>query len=441
MAAQLAERTHIRAELLAARTRPRSVGASAAGVAAAASVALLPLWWHVTFVDPHIDNITAVFSTLAIYPSDACLLLVAAGLLGSRITWQPAVVALLLPAAALLSVAVALERQLAVSVGLHLALLGAAWLALRLRRVPATWIVAALVGAASVQSLLAVAQFVAQQPLVPGWLGLPWLPGPDVSVGGTPVVLSAEGTRLFRGFGTFPHPNVLAGYVALALVASPSLGGRWWVLAPVLAAGLFVTFSRSGWLAACLGVSIWLAAANVPHGWKLAIVAASALALTGLLLSPLGPTLGGRIWPWSANALERGSIGNRLQLDADALMDARTHLPLGVGGGNFGVAAVRDGFQVGWGEPAPNVALLIATELGAPGILAGLTLLAVSIGAVSRAGPARVPAVAVCCALLVLAMLDHYLWTMPPGRVMAWLSFALVVAQRAQSEPRRAQSR
>jgi hypothetical protein len=45
------------------------------------------------------------------------------------------------------------------------------------------------------------------------------------------------------------------------------------------------------------------------------------------------------------------------------------------------------------------------------------------------AGVDRVAAAA-CLALLVLAMLDHYLWTMPLGRVIAWAPLSLLGARQ-----------
>jgi len=433
MGVQVAERSHVAAPIARASIERRAPAVTTLG--AAAAVVLIPVWWHLTLVDPHIENVTAVFSTVGVYPSDVCLLIVAAGALrGSNRLGR----AMLLPAAALLSVAVAIDRLLAASVALHLVLLTAAGLAIRVRGASSTWITSALVTAAALESVLAVAQFVTQQPLVPAWLGLPWLPGPDVSVGGTPVVLDADGQRLFRGFGTFPHPNVLGGYLALALVALPLLPRRCWPVALVLVAGLVVTFSRTSWLGAALGVSMWLVAANAPRIRKGAVVVGSLIALGALLASPVGPTIAGRISPWSGNALERGSIGNRLQLDLDGLAEARAHLPFGVGAGNVGLAVVRDGFQVGWGEPTPNVALLIATELGLPGLVAAFTLAAAVIGVASRRGATGAPLLAVCSAVAVLAMLDHYLWSMPPGRVMAWVPLALVAAQRHTRSQRQA---
>jgi hypothetical protein len=41
-------------------------------------------------------------------------------------------------------------------------------------------------------------------------------------------------------------------------------------------------------------------------------------------------------------------------------------------------------------------------------------------------------ALAGCCALGVLMLLDHYLWTMAPGRVIAWAPLAVVAATGAR---------
>ena len=74
--------------------------------------------------------------------------------------------------------------------------------------------------------------------------------------------------------------------------------------------------------------------------------------------------------------------------------------------------------------------MLIAAELGLPGILgAGVIAFATIrvLRAVGRSRPDRAAAAALV-AFLVLSMLDHYLWTMPPGRVIAWLPFALLGA-------------
>ena len=48
--------------------------------------------------------------------------------------------------------------------------------------------------------------------------------------------------------------------------------------------------------------------------------------------------------------------------------------------------------------------------------------------AAGRPRPEQRVATAALVALVVLSMLDHYLWTMPPGRVIGWLPLALLAA-------------
>jgi O-antigen ligase len=148
------------------------------------------------------------------------------------------------------------------------------------------------------------------------------------------------------------------------------------------------------------------------------------LAAAVLLLSPVGGVIGVRLSPQPANDLERGSIEQRLSLDRSALSLIKRHPTLGVGAGNFGEASLEAGLQAIFGEPAHSVPLLIVAEMGVPGALAGLAL-TVGLLLVLRRNPA---ALAGCCALGVLMLLDHYAWTMALGRVIAWAPLAVVAA-------------
>src|SRR5437763_62205 len=155
------------------------------------------------------------------------------------------------------------EPVLGAALAGHVALLALAWLGVRAGHVSRRALVVALVASAAIQSLVALGQFTLQQTLVPPELRLPWLPS-DPSGGGTPVVLSPAGDRLLRGFGTFPHPNILGGYLALALACLPVLtqgwwrrSMLWWLVGVVLVAGLLASFSRAAWLAALAGLGLW----------------------------------------------------------------------------------------------------------------------------------------------------------------------------------------
>jgi O-antigen ligase/polysaccharide polymerase Wzy-like membrane protein len=426
---------------------------------AAAAVGLVPLWIHWDLIESSRSGIIAVFDEVGVYASDVCLGLLALMAvarpvaLDSRSRWLVGGLTLLAAAAALSSLSAQNSRLAAGVVG-HIALLTLAWLGVRSMGASRSAIVAVLVASAMLQSVLAAAQFALQQPLVPCALHLPWLPS-DVSHGGTPVILDPQGTRLLRGFGTFPHPNVLGGYLAIALVSLPLLGQRWprwsaawWLAGLVIGIGLGASFSRAAWLASLAGLSLawWrtTAAQSFRRRWLPPLVGLGAVA--AIMLSPAGSLVAQRLLVFSpeVNALERGSVENRLALDRSALDLIISHQPAGVGAGNYGITSVAEGYQEGWGEPAPNLALLIVAELGFAGILALVCIANATVRLLHVPSHPQYLVGSVFLAFVVLAMLDHYLWTMPLGRVIAWIPFAWLAApppghapdDRARDTPR-----
>jgi O-Antigen ligase len=421
----------------------RRFGGLLPAITAAAAVGLIPLWWHLTIVDSGTQGIISVFTEVGVYPTDLCVgmlalaVVVRPGALDAASRWVAAGLAGL-AAAALVSARWAIDPTLAYAVAGQLAALGLAWLGLRAMHVPRAAIVAALVGSAVVESGLAAAQFVWQQPLVPPELALPWLPT-DAAGGGAPVILSPTGDRLLRGFGTFPHPNILGGYLAFALVCLPVLAERWphkaalwWMAGALIMVGLLASFSRGAWLAVTVAFCVrsCIGALQGRARWWLAPMLVVATAVV-LLASPLRTTVEERLLPYAAvaNSLERGSIEHRLELDRAALEEIQANWPDGTGAANYGVAAIAEGHQQGdWGEPAPNIGLLTIAELGMPGAIA-LSCIAFGILRVLRTGNALdVTGVAAFAALVVLSMVDHFLWSMPLGRAMGWIPFALIAA-------------
>src|SRR5438105_13578901 len=112
-------------------------------IAAAGAIALVPLWWHLRLVDPGIDGIIAVFAEVAIYPSDVCLLALAAiAVVRPRaLTREHRLIVAgltLLAAATLLSAFKALDPVRADGLAAHLALLSLAWVGVRSARVSRT---------------------------------------------------------------------------------------------------------------------------------------------------------------------------------------------------------------------------------------------------------------------------------------------------------------
>src|SRR5207253_10517375 len=96
---------------------------------------------------------------------------------------------------------------------------------------------------------------------------------------------------VLRGYGTFGNPNALGAFLAMLLpvavwefLAARSASARWLSanVTLVLALGLLVTFSRSAWLGAGVGVVSVLFVAARPRGrWARAVLAIAAPVLLG----------------------------------------------------------------------------------------------------------------------------------------------------------------
>ncbi len=265
---------------------------------------------------------------------------------------------------------------------------------------------------------------------------------------GVSVVL-AEGVRWLRPYGLLPHPNILAGFLVVGLLAAlrlafspgrraPGAGGG------LLLAGLWallLTFSRAAWIGlAAAGAAILplLWRARRP-GW-----AVRAAALLGLSLVAAG-LFAALYWPFLANragvgddaSLELRSISDRA-IFADFARQAISESPLiGVGIGNFPWKASRylrfTAFDLR-GQPVHQVYLSAWAELG----LVGLGLLAVALGTgVEAALRARrrieqTLLLGAVIALAIIGLFDHYPWTLLQFQALWW---GLLAAAGRPDEP------
>lgn len=252
----------------------------------------------------------------------------------------------------------------------------------------------------------------------------------------------ADGASSFlRAHGLSPHPNVLAGHLAIGLILCWGLGvGRrgahWgfivgaWAL---LFTTLLFTFSRAGLLAAVLGIAVaavWLGRGRAPArpiaalGYPLTIFATVALVVFALVfhryLHDRLLSIGALVGPYAA-------VDRRGLIDA-ALALVASHPLGGVGAGNFSAATrtVTSGGAVL--DSVHNVPLLIGAELG----LAGAALIFAMVAALLAVGYRRWRArsgdlwqglaAGSLAALVIVGMLDHYLWSIPQGGLLgAWL--------------------
>lgn len=363
--------------------------------------------------------------------------------------WPPALTfgALGLALVAWLSAFNALEPPLAYAFALHLSLL-CLWAYLTYNDPPSPralgWVFGGLL---LFQVSVALAQTLAQNTaFLRGWY-LPW-PGEIYSAqSGASVVQNALGQRWLRAYGTFPHPNHLAGfmlvYVGVVWERYWVTGrARWLILAALGGVTLALAFSRAAWLGVglvALGAVAWPwlfkrttlrpepveGSGSVRRPLTLALCTLIPL---GLTLIPLFTFTAARLALEPPNRLEANSINDRTALMDVALAFIREYPLTGVGAGNFVLTLENKGWQVPRFEPVHNLPLLIIAETGFPGGLAGGALL-LAIGLRlwqrrQRATPTERLLALTLLGCLLIGLLDHFWWSQAPGRLL----FATVLA-------------
>jgi len=273
---------------------------------------------------------------------------------------------------------------------------------------------------------LGVWQFLAQSSPASTLLGLaahsPEIPGAS-------VVETVTG-RFLRAYGPFPHPNIFGGYLAVALIFGARLvSSRDKVFrrlalwsSPLLAAALFLTFSRGAWLAFFAGAGLFFIQAirnfDVRHrGFHWFAASTLPFLILGSLLFSLVVTR-----TTSVGRLEARSVSERTQGYRDAFSLIRRHPLFGVGPGQASLASYRD-IDPARGpytyEPVHNLFLLVWVELG----IVGFALIVSIFWFIFRRS-IPTDGLPLLATLLILGLFDHYLWSYLPGVLLLWLGLA-----------------
>ena len=271
-------------------------------------------------------------------------------------------------------------------------------------------------------------------------LGLNW-PGDLLpATKGVSVVELIDGTRWLRAYGSLPHPNILAGVLFVCLASLISLylvqtRGRVLTLGLIgLGVALLVlTFSRSAWLGlAVFGLVLtWFARHFTP--WRMLLllfVTLASFALMAFLLRDLTATRLGD----SPVKTETFSVSGRTWLAGQGVLYFSERPFSGVGIGAFILALAQragPGYII---EPVHNVVLLAASELGLGGMLL-LSGLAISVTWISLRKPQSgiILLFAALAGLFTISMFDHYLWSLPPGRMLLGCVLGLWAGQVTQA--------
>ena len=284
-----------------------------------------------------------------------------------------------------------------------------------------------LLAAAVLQSMLAVGQFLYQSSPASALLGMSthesWWAGTSV--------LKLETERFLRAYGSFPHPNMLGGFLAAVFVLGISyhisrIRNResWFSFIicyssfAILLLGLILTFSRAAWLGAAMGIVAYCVSCIRYHVWgkqRARILGVLALALfmfVFVLRDQIFPRFDG------ATITREGSVSERIVSLADAKTLIAAHPIIGVGAGNFTkVVMENEPTRPVWSvQPAHNVFALVFAELGVIGLI-------LFVGFLVSVFRSRIfsQKSAILLILLPSLLLDHWFWSSHFGLLFFFL--------------------
>lgn len=227
------------------------------------------------------------------------------------------------------------------------------------------------------------------------------------------------GTVYLRSFGTFPHPNVLGGFLAISLV---------WIFDALLVnlrkdrhswvplfqfttilfglTALFLSFSQGAWAAFILGCVLY-AAIKLLQGSTIRKRAVH-LFISFILIIFL--------FSFIYNLPFDSTSTRRADLVQVALSLWKSRPLVGVGPGNF--VALSTYY---WKEPVHNIYLLILSETGIIGFLPFLLLLISSLAtSLKKVKIFSLPFI-LLTEVLFLGFFDHYLITSSAGSLLFWI--------------------
>lgn len=244
------------------------------------------------------------------------------------------------------------------------------------------------------------------------------------------------GDPTWRVFGTLPNPNVLASFLLTALPIALGLcvteskplqivaGGA--VL--VQLAGLLLTGSRGGWLAAGAALVLWLvlSARQIERaGWhRLAVLAVLCTVVVPIASFPLRS----RVEHAGAPA-QVGSNRFRLLTWSGTAEAIRERPLVGAGAGTFEVLYPPHA-KAGFTRTAHNSYLQLAAELGLPGLMLWLWAVGAALWTgLSGRGTPQAPLLRFSAAAAMVGSAAHnvvdYGWYVPATAVAFWACAAL----------------
>jgi len=300
-----------------------------------------------------------------------------------------------------------------------------------LSRIKIFW---AIMLSAVLQGLLAAWQFLSQDIGANKWLGISAHSAGQL---GDIVIETADG-RWLRAYGSFGHPNILAGFLALGLISGLLL----WLEAKnsqkqlliilvsclIISAGIFFAFSRSAWLALAL-ILPFLAYSGLKcfadrEKRRFATLISGIISVFLMLAYLFWPLISTRAD--LSNRLEAISTGDRFSQITQAWAIIAQNQLWGVGINNYTVELAQIyPYMAAYGlQPAHNAGLLILAELGLIGLALLIILLILALKSTIYESNNLIY-LAPLGAMLAISIFDHYFWTQYSGLMISGLALTI----------------
>ena len=292
-----------------------------------------------------------------------------------------------------------------------------------------------------IQSIVALAQFIAQRSVDLQNLGELYL---NPAWPGVSVVI-ANGVRLLRAYGLSDHPNILGGCLAFGLLVILSAYLNVHKSFPILTAlipafpALLVTFSRSAWLAFLGGVIFIISLNFITRKFEsmrqLPWLALMCLFILAPFFLAYARFFGARLNAgntFTTPTVEQQSIGERFLLINSTLPILIKHplTGIGLGASPDALKSYYPNFPVSY-EPPHLTILDAALETGLLGAVFYLALILFpfviffSHRESLLPNPLTFTAISLLLSIIIVGFFDYYTWLLVPGRLWQWLAWGL----------------
>lgn len=267
----------------------------------------------------------------------------------------------------------------------------------------------------------------------------------DKSLWSLGFLFKAYSTTICRAQGTFPHPNILGGFLGFSLFStyflflkrqSKKMRFLFAVAICIQFFALFLTFSRASIFACCLASLLLIGMLFLKKKNLIDPKAFYSLCLTiflslGLCISLLYPQLMNRGGIVNYNAFAKAPDQERLYYQNLAWEMTKLHPLTGVGYSQFltRVEDVSSGQSKHPLQTVHNIYLLISAEMGLPALIVFLIFIgSLAFRLLKALNVLSILLLSILSYFLLIGCCDHYLLFEVHGRVMFFMTMAFITA-------------